>query len=187
MLSNPEEILEIVQKNRETRGVVMLCTLPSCPSCIVAEPEWLRTTEQIQGRHVLHHKLERERVPLFVKALAPAAILFLHTMRPTAIPPVLYFGPRNYARSSSVRELEQATQSLREAVASSAHDSMSTKSLVKSAKIWRRFAVISSTTVTQETQTTGTRPVRSSSSSSSSRSSQSSRKQSVLRQVLRMR
>lgn len=182
MLSNPEDILEIVQKNRETRGVVMLCTLPSCPSCIVAEPEWLRTTEQIQGRHVLHQKLER--LPLFLKALAPAAILFLHTMRPTAIPPVLYFGPRNYARSSSVRELEQGTQSLREAVAASAHATMSTESLVKSAKIWRRFAVISSTTVTQETQTTGTRPVR---SSSSSRSSQSSRKQSVLRQVLRMR
>jgi hypothetical protein len=124
VLESFEEIEKLILANRETRGIVLFCTLFGCPSCIIAEPEWSAFVVKFCGSR----KFQREQMtardqnqeplfsqnqePLFIKVFAPVVRTLLHKLKPTAVPAILLFGPESYETTCAVRDLEKATETL---------------------------------------------------------------------------
>jgi hypothetical protein len=129
LIEDTNELMRLVDRNRAARGVVMLCTLPNCPSCLAGNETWKLSVCKYFGLkqlrrenwpevsdHELDHECEKVLDPFFVKALAPAALVWLHSIKNRNIPPVLYFGPDDLLFVGSVSDLEHDIKRLQAAV-----------------------------------------------------------------------
>jgi hypothetical protein len=124
VVNTPEQLTQLISSERHVGGVVMLATLPGCPSCFFANNQWPKLVETWFLRRQLARELDlgglqlvRAETPSFATVLAPLAIAYTwHSPDSTQIsrgagqnrtsPPVVYLGKNNFHRVSSIETFE---------------------------------------------------------------------------------